>query len=110
MAEVIQGVFPGGEGPDGALPGVSAVAALNLSPRPGDPEGNLLLAGREIAAALALEPSLRYVVLPELFTSAQAERQGRDKRGQKFDTAEHRDASAAALILQSYLDRMRKNG
>jgi hypothetical protein len=32
MAEVIQGVFPGGEGPDGALPGVSAVAALNLSP------------------------------------------------------------------------------
>ena len=70
MAEVIQGVFPGGEGPDGALPGVSAVAALNLSPRPGDPEGNLLLAEREIAAALALEPSLRYVVLPELFTCA----------------------------------------
>jgi hypothetical protein len=32
MAEVIQGVFPRGEGPDGALPGVSAVAALNLSP------------------------------------------------------------------------------
>src|SRR5215212_7992008 len=36
MAEVIQGVFPGGEGPDGTLPGVSAVAALNLSPKPGD--------------------------------------------------------------------------
>jgi predicted amidohydrolase len=70
MAEVIQGVFPGGEGPDGTLPGVSAVAALNLSPKPGDPEGNLLLAEREIAAALALEPSLRYVVLPELFTSS----------------------------------------
>ena len=70
MAEVIQGVFPGGEGPDGALPGVSAVAALNLSPKPGDPEGNLLLAEREIAAALAIEPSLRYVVLPELFTCA----------------------------------------
>ncbi len=68
MAEVIQGVFPGGEGPDGTLPGVSAVAALNLSPEPGDPEGNLLLAEREIAAALAAEPSLRYVVLPELFT------------------------------------------
>ena len=68
MAEVIQGVFPGGEGPDGALPGVSAVAALNLSPRPGDLERNLLLAEREIAAALALEPSLRFVVLPELFT------------------------------------------
>ena len=70
MAEVIQGVFPGGEGPDGALPGASAVAALNLSPKPGDPEGNLLLAEKEIAAALVLEPSLRYVVLPELFTCA----------------------------------------
>ena len=32
MAEVIQGVFPGGEGPDGALPVASAVAALNLEP------------------------------------------------------------------------------
>jgi len=70
MAEVIQGVFPGGEGLDGALPG--AVAALNLGPQPGDTEGNLLLAGREIAAALAAEPSLRYVVLPELFTCAYA--------------------------------------
>jgi 5-aminopentanamidase len=70
MAEVIQGVFPGGEGPDGTLPGVSAVAALNLSPKPGDPEDNLLLAKSEITAALAIEPSLRYVVLPELFTCA----------------------------------------
>jgi predicted amidohydrolase len=70
MAEVIQGVFPGGEGPDGALPGVSAVAALNLSPKPGDTEGNLLLAEKEIKAAHAMEPSLRYVVLPELFTCA----------------------------------------
>ena len=47
---------------------------------------------------------------PELFTSAQAERQGRDKRGEKIDDVAYRDASAAALILQSYLDRMRKNG
>ena len=70
MAEIIQGVFPGGDGPDGVLPGVSAVAALNLSPEPGDTEGNLLLAGKEITAALAFEPSLRYVVLPELFTCA----------------------------------------
>ncbi|HEY6582126.1 MAG TPA: carbon-nitrogen hydrolase family protein [Rubrobacter sp.] len=46
------------------------MAALNLSPKPGDAEGNLLLVEREIAAALALEPSLRYVVLPELFTCA----------------------------------------
>ena len=70
MAEVIQGLFPGGDGPDGALPGVCAVAALNLSPTPGDPEGNRSLAEKEIAAVLALEPSLRYVVLPELFTCA----------------------------------------
>jgi predicted amidohydrolase len=70
MAEVIQGVFPGSEGLDGVLPGASAVAALNLSPKPGDPESNLLLAEREIKAALAVEPSLRYVVLPELFTCA----------------------------------------
>ncbi len=68
MAEVIQGVFPGGEGPDGALPVASAVAALNLGPEPGDTEGNLLMAEKEIAAALAVEPSIRYVVLPELFT------------------------------------------
>lgn len=68
MAEVIQGVFPGGEGPDNALPGACAVAALNLNPEPGDTEGNLLQAETEIAAALAAEPSLRYVVLPELFT------------------------------------------
>ena len=68
MAEVIQGVFPAGEGPDGALPVASAVAALNLGPEPGDAWGNLLMAEREIAATLAVEPSLRYVVLPELFT------------------------------------------
>jgi putative Holliday junction resolvase len=47
---------------------------------------------------------------PELFTSAQAERQGRDKRGEKLDGTAHRDASAAALILQSYLDQLRRNG
>jgi hypothetical protein len=70
MAEVIQGVFPGSEGLDGALPGVSSVAALNLSPKPGDPEYNLLLAEGEIRTALVIEPSLRYVVLPELFTCA----------------------------------------
>ena len=68
MAEVIQGVFPGGDGHDGALAGASAVAALNLSPEPGDTEGNLLLAERAIVAAWRSEPSLRWVVLPELFT------------------------------------------
>jgi 5-aminopentanamidase len=68
LAEVIQGVFPGGEGHGGALAGTSAIAALNLSPEPDDPEGNLLLAERAIVAAWRREPSLRWVVLPELFT------------------------------------------
>jgi 5-aminopentanamidase len=68
LAEVIQGVFPAGEGHGGALAGTSAIAALNLSPEPGDPEGNLLLAERAIVAAWRMEPSLRWVVLPELFT------------------------------------------
>jgi 5-aminopentanamidase len=68
MAEVIQGVFPGGEEHGGALAGTSAIAALNLSPEPGDTEGNLLLAERAIVAAWRREPSLRWVVLPELFT------------------------------------------
>jgi len=47
---------------------------------------------------------------PEFFTSAQAERQGKDKRGNTVAPQQHTDASAAALILQSYLDRKRKNG
>ena len=68
MAEVIQGVFPGGEGPDGALPAPLPWPRSTLSPEPGDTRGNLLLAEKEIAAALAAEPSLRFVVLPELFT------------------------------------------
>ncbi|HEX6710274.1 MAG TPA: carbon-nitrogen hydrolase family protein [Rubrobacter sp.] len=68
MAEVIQGVFPGGEEHGGGLAGTSAIAALNLSPEPGDTEGNLLLAERAILAARRREPSLRWVVLPELFT------------------------------------------
>lgn len=67
MAEVIQGVFPS-EGPGEAPLHHASVAALNLSPEPGDPEGNLLLAGRAIAEARRECPSLRWVVLPELFT------------------------------------------
>jgi predicted amidohydrolase len=49
-------------------PGGATLAALNLSPAPGDPAGNLLLAGRAIAGARREHPSLRWVVLPELFT------------------------------------------
>ncbi len=67
MAEVIQGVFPG-DGPGDAPLHRASVAALNLSPEPGDTEGNLLLAERAVAEAVRENPSLRWVVLPELFT------------------------------------------
>ena len=46
-----------------------SVAALNLNPKPGDVEGNLLLAERAIIEAKRAHPDLGWVVLPELFTS-----------------------------------------
>lgn len=49
------------------------VAALNLGPVPGDVSGNLRMAEREIRAAKRAHPDLRWVVLPELFTSAYAD-------------------------------------
>lgn len=42
---------------------------------------------------------------PEFMTSAQAARQGLDKRGEGSKNPENIDAAAAALILQGYLDR-----
>ena len=68
MAEVIRGDFPVVGGPGGVARPLPAVAALNLSPRPGDVEGNLRLAGRRIRHLLKRNPSARWVVLPELFT------------------------------------------
>ncbi len=65
---MIQGVFPGGDGPGDAAFRDASVAALNLSPEPGDTEGNLLLAERAIAEEVRRAPSLRWVVLPELYT------------------------------------------
>jgi len=46
---------------------------------------------------------------PEFMTSAQAERQGLDKRGEG-KKKEDLDASAAALILQGYLDKIQNHG
>jgi predicted amidohydrolase len=43
--------------------------AVNLGPRPGDVEGNLRLAERAVCEAKRHEPDLKWVVLPELFTS-----------------------------------------
>ncbi len=50
-----------------------SVAALNLSPRTGDVNGNLRLAERAIVRAKLAHPLLKWVVLPELFTSGYAE-------------------------------------
>lgn len=50
-----------------------SVAALNLGPVPGDVRGNLGLAEREIRAVKRARHDLRWIVLPELFTSAYAD-------------------------------------
>lgn len=77
MAQVLRGNF----GPHnvvespGVLPEVvqsqdtASVAVLNLSPRPGDVEANLFLAEKALTEAKMAHPDLRWVVLPELFTS-----------------------------------------
>lgn len=54
--------------------------------------------------ALAEATGLPVEYEPEFMTSAQAARQGLDKRGEG-NKNQDLDASAAALILQSYLDR-----
>ena len=58
-----------------------------------------------------LEQSGHMVVFElEFMTSAQALRQGQDKRGEGGSERLDKDASAAALILQGFLDRLRANG
>jgi len=49
------------------------VAALHLGPEPGNVAANLLLAERSVAEAKRVHPKLRWVVLPELFTSGYAD-------------------------------------
>lgn len=68
MAEVIRGDFPNVEEHGGAPRPPSSIAALNLGPEPGGVAGNLGLAGRVLRRLRRRDPSLRYVVLPELFT------------------------------------------
>lgn len=48
------------------------MAALHLQPEPGNVRGNLLLAERSVTAAKRAHPELRWVVLPELFTTGYA--------------------------------------
>jgi predicted amidohydrolase len=45
------------------------VAALHLQPSPGNVPGNLRLAERAVTEAKSAHPALRWVVLPELFTT-----------------------------------------
>jgi 5-aminopentanamidase len=46
-----------------------SVASINLGPKPGDLEGNLRMAEEEVLRAKYEDPSIKWVVLPELFTS-----------------------------------------
>lgn len=50
-----------------------SVASLSLDPTPGDVEGNLVMAENAITEAAEKNPSLRWVVLPELFTMGYAD-------------------------------------
>ena len=68
MAKVIRGDFPGVEEHGSTPRRPASVAALNLGPRPGEVTANLGLAGRAIRRLRRRDASLRYVVLPELFT------------------------------------------
>lgn len=58
----------------------------------------------QFKVALAEATKLPVEYEPEFMTSAQAARQGLDKRGEG-NKKEEVDASAAALILQGFLDR-----
>lgn len=69
MAQVIHGEFGSGEVETTEVLQTYSVAALNLTPEPGDVVGNLLLAKKAITEAKDAHPDLRWVVLPELFTS-----------------------------------------
>lgn len=70
----------------GATGGLGAahplVAALHLQPEPGDVAGNLRLAEHAIIEAKLVHPALRWVVLPELFTTGYAGLRTIDRRAE----------------------------
>ncbi len=68
MAEVIRGDLPGAQEHGGAPRLPASVATLNLGAEPGGVEENLRLDGRAIRGLRGRDPSLRWVVLPGLFT------------------------------------------
>ncbi|CAN5682290.1 hypothetical protein BH20ACT10_BH20ACT10_18430 [soil metagenome] len=54
-------------------PPLPSVASLNLSPKSGALETNLRMAEEEIRRAKREDPSIKWIVLPELFTSGYAD-------------------------------------
>jgi len=93
LAEVIRGDFPGVVEHGGAPRPSSSIAALNLGPVPGEVAGNLRLAGLTIRRLRRRDPSLRYVVLPELFTC------GYSDLGSVYRHAEDADVGVSARFF-----------
>lgn len=94
----------------GARPGVGVstprgnlVAALNLSPQPGDVEGNLRLAERAVSEAKRRQPGLRWVVLPELFTTGYASLASVHRHAETADGTSARRFTALARELGVYI-------
>ena len=81
----------------------NVVAALNLSPEPGDVEGNLRLAERAVAEARRYEPGLRWVVLPELFTSGYTSLASMHRYAETADGPSARRFAALARELDVYI-------
>lgn len=84
-------------------PAPGSVAALNLSPVPGDVEGNLRLAGRAVSEAKRYEPDLRWVVLPELFTSGYTGLESIHHYAEEADGSSARYLSALAREFGVYI-------
>jgi predicted amidohydrolase len=76
------------------------VAALHLRPEPGDTAGNLMLAEGAVTEAKRGHPGLRWVVLPELFTSGYAELGGIHRH------AEDAEEGASARFFTSLARRL----
>ncbi len=68
MAKVIRGDFPVVEEHGGTPRLPASIATLNLGPKPGRVGENLRRAGQAIREMCGRDPSLRWVVLSELFT------------------------------------------
>src|ERR687893_3285414 len=68
LAKEIRGDFPVVEEHGGTPRLPTSIATLNLGPKPGRVGENLRRAGQAIRGMCGRDPSLRWVVLPELFT------------------------------------------